>query len=178
MARRRLGDLLKQEADKPRDSEPEAVRQEEQEAKPSDLEVTLPDQPPAPDATTVSVSEQRLIATTTELEKTVTELKAALQAAQKQETSYQQRIASLQSDLKKQKTSLDRLQAELRQAEQIKAELKQVKTELLQLSEANSKLPQASHALKKSAENKSKYNLIHPNFEPTKFSNADIGWVD
>ncbi|MBV9386324.1 MAG: hypothetical protein JOZ78_07845 [Chroococcidiopsidaceae cyanobacterium CP_BM_ER_R8_30] len=178
MARRRsLGDLLKQEADKPRDLE--AVQQEEQEAKSSDLDAATPDQPPAPETTTaVSVSEQRLISTTAELEKTVTELKAALQAAQKQEISYQQQIASLQSDLEKQKNLLDQLQAELRQAEQIKAELKQVKTELLQLSEANSKPSQASHALKKRPENRPKYNLIQPHSEPPKFSNADIGWVD
>lgn len=179
MARRRsLGDLLKQEADKPRDSAAKAVQQEEQEAS-SDLEVATPDKTPATEVTHVlQVNEQHLTSTIAELEKTVSELKAALQAAQKQEISYQEQIASLQSDLKKQKTSLDKLQAELEKADQIKDELKQVKTDLLQLSEANSKPPRSSGALTKSAEHKPISRPIQPHSEPIKLSNSDIGWVD
>jgi len=158
MTKKRLSDLLREEAQKSPDPEAEAI----QEVAPEPLEPdpTLDEteqlyetsDEPSPVNTSATPRAKRTGPTKAELETKMTELREALLEAHGKETSLQQQIADLQSDLQEQKILVQKLQAALEQTNQIKAELEQAKKVILQLSEVGSKTTQAVNTPKKENE--------------------------
>ena len=144
---------------------------------------------------------RRISSTKADLEATVKELKAALQASEGDNRSWQQKTATLQSDLQEQKTVVEKLQVELEQAKQV----------ILKLTESNSVPPKAENkssqatktenrssqatktennsTLATKTENKStkpaylpvkripEYS-VGPNYPSNQITDKDIGWVD
>lgn len=192
MARKRLVDLLREEAQKSPEPEDEKGKEENADVTAADatLSVTSPlDEitAPSPVTTPTTSPAKRTPPTKAELEKTVTELQQVLQENQQEKNELQQQIADLQSDLHEQKTLVQKLQAELKQASQIKADFEQAKKVILQLSEVNSKITQEVNTLKeenegpksqKSALKKLPDESIQPNSPSTRLSNTQIGWFD
>jgi len=195
MTKKRLADLLREEAQQSPELETEAIQE------------TAPDQPLEPD-TTLSETEP-LDETTAEpspvdpsaaarakrlgpptkadLEMTVAELSEALQSAHGRENFLQQQLANLQLDLQEQKRLVQNLQAALEQAEQLKVEFEQAKEVILKLTEANSKKsPEVKTARQEEQGFKPQnsglktipYHSIQQSAPSTKLSNADVGWVD
>jgi uncharacterized protein YoxC len=180
MVKKRLEDLLREEAQKSPDSEAASEQVIELEA------TVVPETDPEPaleSAETSSVSAdghaRRTNPTKAELETTVKELKAALQASEAENTSLQQKFSSLQSDLQQQKTSVEKLQSELEQTKKV----------ILQLSESNSKSSQtANNSSEKNKSSKLQNSALSrlpqvphsPSFDsPTVVvSEPDIGWFD
>lgn len=161
MARRRIGDMLREEAQKSLEPEVETDQSDRDPAQESPPEIKL--------------------------EKTVTELKELLLEAQQRENSLQEEIADLQSDLEEQKTLVQKLQADLGRTNQFKADLEQARKVILQLSEANSKFTEEANTQKKENEglrsqtsrlNKIPHHSMQEKAPSTKLSNRDIGWVD
>lgn len=143
--------------------------------------------------------------TKADLEIKVTQLQAALEAAQEKETSLQQQITDLQADLHEEKKLVQKLLTEMKQNNDLKTELEQAKKVILQLSEINSQpiqkvsipqkekevvnTPEKEVSISKVEENQSiriqradlkqiPYHSIQHTTPDTKLSNADIGWVD
>ncbi len=186
--KKRLADLLREEAQQPPDPV-EAI----QEAAPEPLEPapTLsetqpshdPDQPSPLNAATPA----KRIPTKAELETTVSELREALNESHGKENSLRQQIADLKSDLQEQKILLQKLLAELEPANQIKAELEQAKKVILQLLEDSSKTTQEVNTAKKEKENSKSQKLAlkkspHTSIEPSSPSDEvferNVGWFD
>jgi len=183
MTKKRLGELLRQEAQESPDPETEGI----QEAAPDQLEAdTMSTAEPSSGPTTTAVRAKRSGPTKAELETTVLELQEVLQTAYGKENSLQQQIANLQSDLQEQQILVQKLQAELAQVNQIKAELAQAKKVILQLSQAN-KTTQEVDIPKK--ENKSTrpqklglkklpHHAIQPDSPSGKAFEKNVGWFD
>jgi len=180
MAKKRLVDLLREEAHKAPEAENETVqrRQETVEQAP-DLEIeavqeNLSDHELETDATTSSPAlarSRRTGPTKAELEITVAELREVVQEAQRKEAYLQQQSEDLQSALEEQKTLVAKLQAELDQAKKV----------ILQLSDTNAKTTQekAPKSSQKIALRKAPHHTIQPNSSPDMFSNkGGIGWAD
>ena len=195
MVRKRIEDLVREEAQKSPQSEDDAVQAADTE-KPLQPEVLEPEETDSGAATA-----RRVSSTKADLEATVKELKAALQASEGDNRSWQQKTATLQSDLQEQKTVVEKLQVELEQAKQV----------ILKLTESNSVPPktenkstlatktenrssQATKTENKSfqatkTENKStkpaylpvkripEYS-VGPNYASNQITDKDIGWVD
>lgn len=139
MNKKRLSDLLRDEAEKSPDTESieEVVNNLE-------VDTTLSDTEPLDETSdehspvNITSRAKRTSPTKAELETTLTELQEALQAAQIREESLGQQIAGLQLELQEQKTLVKNLQPILEQTNQLKTELEQAKKVILQLSEINS----------------------------------------
>src|ERR671933_1104083 len=120
MTKKRITDLLRQEAQKLPDAEgtpvievtAEEVPEQDAEAE-EELSTNMPNNSGA----------RRTNLTKADLEATVTQLRSALEQAQQKESSLQQQIADVQSDLDEQKTFVQKLQKELEKANQLKGEL-------------------------------------------------------
>ncbi|EKQ68067.1 hypothetical protein OsccyDRAFT_2578 [Leptolyngbyaceae cyanobacterium JSC-12] len=193
MARKRLSDLLREEAQKPADPTSEAVATSSDEA--------------------VENGEDAIA---------LAELHEALKKAQHHENELEQQVLSLKTDLKAQTTTAKKLQTQLQTVEQrnhqLETELAEVKQTALQLADVNSQLKQELEALKlaqkpKTSEATTKPmaasikpaksapslatkpltqqevlrrqadSLAHPIFPaaektPGQFSEQDLGWVD
>jgi chromosome segregation ATPase len=154
MTKRRLADVLREEAQKPSNSEGNDMA-ETNSKQPLELG-TAPSktesaqetpQPSGSGANSTASRARRTGPTKAELEATVTELKEALQAAHQTETSLQEQVASLEAVLSDQKELVQGLQAELKQVGQVKGELQQAKEMILQLSKTNAVAPPAPHEL-------------------------------
>ena len=192
MVRKRIEDLVREEAQK--------SRQPEDDAKAADTEQPLQPEVLEPEETE-SGSAAKRASTKADLETTVKELKAALQASEGDNKSWQQKTATLQSDLQEQKTVVEKLQVELEQAKQV----------ILKLTESNSVPPKAENkssqasktenrssqatktennsTLATKTENKStkpaylpvkripEYS-VGPNYPSNQITDKDIGWVD
>ena len=185
MTKKRLVDLLQEEAQKSPDLE---------EAAPDQLEPDPPLSLPEPvDETTDEPSQvntaarAKRVPTKAELETTVSELSEALQVAHDKENSLQQQITNLQSDLQEQKILLQRLLAELEPTNQFKAELDQAKKVILQLLEANSKTTQEANTPKKENKGTSSQKValkklpqhsIQPDSPSGKTFERNVGWFD
>jgi len=180
MAKKRLVDLLREEAQKAPEAENETVqrRQETVEQAP-DLEIEAVQENLSAheleiDTTTSSPAlarSRRTGPTKAELEITVAELREVVQEAQCEEAYLQQRSEDLQSALEEQKTLVAKLQAELDQAKKV----------ILQLSDTNGKTTQekAPKSSQKIALRKAPDHTIQPNSSPDMFSNkGGIGWAD
>ncbi|HEY9615750.1 MAG TPA: hypothetical protein V6C64_02845 [Microcoleaceae cyanobacterium] len=174
MARKRLSDLLREEAGKPT-ADAKAVTPEATES--PALEQNQ-DSEPAIDVEAVPVNEGQ-----PELETLVAELKTAVEQAEQREAELKQQVHDLKAELKTQAIDLkqaksqletaerhnDQLETEMnaqaaeikqlqsslktteQKAKQLDAELTEAKQAALQLAEANSKLTQALEASKQSA---------------------------
>ena len=189
MTKKRLSDLIEEEAQKPEDSD------EAQEATP-ESDASLSDTEPSDESTTPTPSRaKRTNATKAELETTLAELSDELQAAHQKESFLQKQIAGLQSDLQEQSKLVQKLQAEVEQGNKVKAEFEQAKKVILQLSEANAKMLQDVDTSKPKEVNTSKeadesfrfqksglkripYPSMQQNLPSSKIPDKDIGWVD
>lgn len=186
MARKRLSDLVREEANKPSenktseteveqtasgqakpDGKPEASQESQasktagrsrSKAKPNQ-ESSQPESPSKPlsepvsepisepidvQAETVTAEDHQLLEAQTkiqELEGTIAELQAKLEAAhktaQQTEAELKQEITELQTKLHHQQTELEQLQTDGKQVNQLKAELEDAKKMILQLSQVN-----------------------------------------
>lgn len=199
MTKKRLADLIQEEAQKSGDSETEAT-QEATPEQPLEPDTSLSDTEPSDETTADETTEElpplntstpfrakRPGSTKAELETTLAELREELQAAHQKEKFFQQEIVGLQSDVQEQKKLVQKLQAEVEKANQVKAELEQARKVILQLSEANSKKIQEvntskqeheSLRLQKSRSKKIPYHSIQPNLPFSEIPDKDIGWVD
>lgn len=197
MNKKRLSDLLRDEAQKsPDESIEEVVNNLE-------VDITLPETEPLDETldehspVNTTSRTKRTTPTKAELETTLTELQEALQAAQMREESLGQQIVDLQLELQEQKLLVKTLQPILEQTNQLKTELEQAKKVILQLSEINSKSTQSAITPKKESEfraqNLNLKKLPHHSIQPpqslepnppdspgsnSKLSNKDIGWFD
>jgi chromosome segregation ATPase len=145
MVKKRLSDLLQEEAHKssPSDSEsaievtatPVSSTSEEETEKNVNLEIeeagsksvqeeSMPDDE--------STSARRTYATKAELEVTVKELREALEQANQTEASLQQKIADLQSTLAEHTELIDRLKKELQEAKQAAVHLAEANAKLME----------------------------------------------
>lgn len=181
MAKKRLVDLLREEAQKAPEAENETVRRRQETVEQApDLEIEAVQENISAheldtDATTSSPAltsrSRRTGPTKAELEITVAELREVVQEAQRKEAYLQQRSEDLQSDLEEQKTLVAKLQTELDQAKKV----------ILQLSDNNAKTTQekAPKSSQKIALRKAPHHTIQPNSSPDMFSNrGGIGWAD
>jgi translation initiation factor 2B subunit (eIF-2B alpha/beta/delta family) len=161
MAKKNLGDLLRQEAGKSTTLEVEPVQdvttdeliehnaETVEELIPLDMPNTSGSRPTSP--------------TKAELEATVIELKSALEAAHQMQVSLQQQIADLLSE---QKGSIEKRQKDGDQAN-LKKDLEEAKKAALQLAEANTKLVEEAKSLKKGKQS----------IQPQKYKGVDTGAV-
>lgn len=179
MVRKRLEDLVREEAQKSLKPENEAASAEQT----IELEATVV---PETDNDHSLSGAKRATPTKADLETTLKELKAALQAAEEDNSSWQQQTATLQSDLQEQKTLVEKLQLELSQAKQL----------ILKITESNSVPPQKENPQPSPKENKSikpqnlkpqnlslrtktiPYHSMQASSPPTEMTNSDIGWFD
>lgn len=142
MVKKRLNDLIREEANKSLDTEDQAVSQV-----PEELLEPEADLPMAVDFTA-----RRTSPTKADLEIIVKELKAALQASETENSSLQQQIATSQSDLQDQKTLVEKLKVELEQTKQV----------ILKLSESNSQPSKVA----------STASQTQPNSQPSKLAST------
>jgi predicted RNase H-like nuclease (RuvC/YqgF family) len=192
MTKKRLEDLLREEAGKPLDSETKALPETALDQLPTDVTPSEMEPlsginvEPSPENSTIS-RPKRSNPTKAELETTVTELQEALQAAYQNESSLQQQVANLQLELQEQKTLVEKLQAVVEQVDQLKAELEEAKAVILQLSETNSRTTQKTIAKEQEIKDSRSRTLslkklprqvTQPNIPSKKLSDRDIGWFD
>jgi chromosome segregation ATPase len=171
MAKKRLTDLLREEVEKSPDINSATERKTNDD---EDIEQNAEAVEKSPMNTPAKPNARRSVATKStatkaELEATVAELKAALEEAQKKETSFadlkesleeshrkekalQKQITELQAELHNQNESLQKLQKNLEKIADLKTEFDQAKKAAVQLAEANEKLTQEINALKKENE--------------------------
>jgi predicted RNase H-like nuclease (RuvC/YqgF family) len=194
MTKKRLADLLREEAQQSPELETEAIQEAPGEPlEPLTLSETEPTDETTADPSPINLSvapraNKRLgPPTKADLETTVAELREALQSAHGRENSLQQQLDTLQLELQEQKRLVQNLQAAVEQAEQIKVEYERAKEVILKLTEANSKKsPEVNLARQedqgfksqKSELKKIPYHSIRQSAPSTKLSNADVGWVD
>ena len=166
MVKKRLSDLLREEAQKSGEAAPEQSENQQTEGtiapaaeKANEPAKAAPEseppeaaQPVEPEASPEEPSHQRKSSPTkVELEGLVAELKAALaasrQTTQQQEDALNQQITTLQASLQNQQSLIEQLQTEVQQAQSLKKELEEAKQMILQLSQANAKPTPAAPAV-------------------------------
>ena len=153
--RKRISDLLRQEAQKLPENEDKTTID-------TTAKVVVEEEPPAVTESSTDKVEQNVeqdsSPTKAELEATIAELKAALvqtkelEIAHQHEGSLQQQVIDLQAELGEQKSLVAKFRKDSEQVKSLKAELEQTKKEALKLAEANSKLIEENNALKKGKE--------------------------
>ncbi|HEY9699746.1 MAG TPA: hypothetical protein V6D10_20970 [Trichocoleus sp.] len=165
MVKKRLSDLLREEAQKSGEAASEQSENQQTEGtiapaaeKANEPAKAAPEaeppeaaQPVEPEASPEEPSHQRKSSPTkVELEGLVAELKAALaasrQTTQQQEDALNQQITTLQASLQDQQSLIEKLQTEVQQAQSLKKELEEAKQMILQLSQANAKPAPAAPA--------------------------------
>lgn len=204
MARKRLSDLLRDEAQKPA---PATERPSKAAAKPAarrparSTKATPTEEPPAP----VEASVVETPPSNPELEAAIAQLQSLLSQAQQREQSLQQQISGLETELHHQQQQVQQLQEHLTKANRLQPELEQAKKAALQLAEANQKLTQELESLRHqngngkvhkaevvepapaaltpqpSAPTRRAVTLIHPVFpngQPARMTEQDLGWFD
>ncbi len=179
MVRKRIGDLLREEAKEPVEGNGAAATPEDN-TQAKEVQEELP-------PVNIPAKSRRSTATTTEPETTVDDLKKLLETAQKTESSLQAQITDLKSQLQDQKKLIKELQTQASHEKQLKTELEEAKKTILKLAEVSSK-PSA-----KASPTKQESNLAHakstrteklPNYSDpserpnTTLGNKDIGWFD
>lgn len=136
MAKKRIADLLKQEANKFLQTEGEAVDSDIFKETTSDSETSQPTEEP----------------NLAELQTLVTELTAALEQARQNEAALQKQIADLKFQLEEQKSL----------AEKLEKEFKLAKKAAVDLAEANTKLIEEIQSLKKQEKQEEKKPIQLP----------------
>lgn len=189
MVKKRLTDLLREEALNSSNGDTEAAQDSQDNAQSGKAGAakTTAEESPEDNATPRS---KRSNPTKADLQATVTELRATLKATQGRESQLEKKVAQLQAELQTQQPMVEKLQADLEQIDQVKADLEQAKETILQLSELNARLsaqekstdstPPAAKSTK--AKDLSLVRLPHPpsrpEFSSNKIAKADMGWVD
>ncbi|MBD2485414.1 hypothetical protein [Planktothrix sp. FACHB-1365] len=140
MARKRLSDMVRQEAEKGSTAEVEIVTDD------SGVKVQA----------TASPANSGV---QPNLEEKIIELKTALETAQNQERSLQEKVLQLQAELDDKNQFIDRMKTEIQEAD-LKGKLQKAQEAALQLSEANSKLIDELKSLKE--ENESLKQALQP----------------
>jgi len=179
MARRRLTDLLREEAQKPEDADEAAAQ-------------------PASDSDTAPSEALK------EAEKTIAQLKANLGKSQQREAALESQVADLQEQVEDQQKLVKSLRADLKRTDTLKQDLEEARKDALQLAEANTKLAQELADLKKPAEKPAEkppekpaaivpasaqtairrhqvYSIarpVFPNEPPVQPGTLDTGWMD
>ncbi len=183
MVRKRIGDLLREEAKQPVGREDAPVT-EENNAQTEQNEEVIDQLPPVNIPATKS---RRSTAATTESDKTVEELKALLQTAQKTESFLLEQLTDLKSQLQEQKKLMQELQTQSSQEKQLKEELEEAKKTILKLAEVSSKptakatpaRQESNLAPSRSTRAEKLPNYSDPSERPnTTLANKDIGWFD
>ena len=158
MVRKNLSDLLKEEAQK--SAEPQEITVEAK---------LVVEEPTSEETNSDATNHRRTSPTKAELETTVKEIQAALEAAQTENKD-------LRSQLQDQKTLVEKV-------EKLQAELDQAKETILKLTETNSKpssktnsKPASKPASSALARPVQTYTL--PDMSSSAFSDKDIGWFD
>lgn len=139
MVKKRLSDLIQEEAQKLTPNENESVIEvtaQEVTEQDTSAAAASPTQTPEPTAA------KRTIPTKADLEIIIKELKETLEKKQDKEKSLQQQIADLQSSVSEQKASTEKLTKELQEA----------KKAAIHLAEANSQLIEENNSLKQEKE--------------------------
>lgn len=194
MVRKRLGDLVREEA-KESSSKDQADNSIALEVEA--IEVPEGEEELETEESGSASGGKRSNPTKADLETTVKELKAALQAAESDNNSWQEKNSALQSDLEKQKTVVDKLLIELDEAKQTILKLaqsnsppaKQENNSPPAKQENNSQPPKIETKSTKStnlAVRRSPYRPISPkspsldfsDSNPDRISNSDLGWFD
>ncbi|MBH8564775.1 hypothetical protein I8748_21755 [Nostoc sp. CENA67] len=140
MVKKRLSDLLQEEAQKLTPTEESAIEVDAVEIAEQDTSVAEESATSAPELN----STRRTNPTKADLEVMLKELKETLEQSQKNEKTLQEKITDLQSALSEQQAAAERLTKELNEA----------KNTALQLAEANSKLIEENNSFKQEKENK------------------------
>lgn len=162
-AKKSLTDLLREEVEKSPTLESEKVQENTDdqliELNAEAIETLPMNTPDNPSAKPSNPTKAELEATVTELkaaleaakhqEETFADLKAALEESYRKEGALQQQISDLQSDLQHQKKSVHKLEKEVEKVDRLQTELEQAKQAAFQLAEANEKLIQELNTLKK-----------------------------
>lgn len=186
MVKKRLTDLLREEASNSTNGDTEMAQDSQVESQSGEAGAK-PTAEHLPEAEDTTPRSKRTSPTKADLQATVTELRATLKAAQRQETLLEKKVAQLQAELQAQKPIVEKLQADLEQVDQVKVDLEQAKGTILQLSELNAKLsaPESSPPAAAKSAKAEKLNLVHlphpptrPEFSSNKGPKADMGWVD
>lgn len=206
MARKRLSDLLREEAnkDEPEKASPEAAIEVEAvevtKSPAAETPTTTPPSPALEAAQEIAVADKKL--------------QTALAEVEKREASLHQQVTDLTAQLDQQTSLINSLKADLEKAHAATAELEKAKRTALQLAEENTQLQQEIKALKQPTSTKSalsrkssepsappapapnpaeaahqaairkqqERSLAHPMFpagsSPGQLSNQDLGWVD
>jgi predicted RNase H-like nuclease (RuvC/YqgF family) len=179
MVRKRIGDLLREEAKEPVEGNGAAATAEN-DTQAKEVQEELP-------PVNIPAKSRRSTTTTTEPETTIDDLKKLLQTAQKTESSLQAQITDLKSQLQDQKKLIKDLQTQASQEKQLKTELEEAKKTILKLAEVSSKPPaKATPARKESnlapsraTRTEKMPNYSDPSERPnTTLGNKDIGWFD
>jgi chaperonin cofactor prefoldin len=150
MARKRLSDMVRQEAEKSSTAEVEIV----------------PDERVIAVQTPASSAHESVDSAKLDLEEKIVELKMALETAQNQERSLQEKLLQLQAELEDKNQFIDRMKTEIQEAD-LKGKVKKAQEAALQLSEANSKLIEELKTLKQ--ENESLKAALQPPAQPPQF---------
>lgn len=205
MARKRLSDLLREEAQKPAEERDTASSEEvdgERRSTPSSRSRKQAGASTAKSKPTEPVETP----TTSETGEELGQVKDALERSQQRETSLKQEVTELQNLLGKQEALVKSLKSDLAKIEGLKTELEQAKKAALQLAEENTRLrqesedsqsqpepekvvapppsPEASSTLtqKEMIIKRQTESLAHPVFpvgkSPGYLSDQDLGWVD
>ncbi|MBE9179626.1 hypothetical protein IQ268_13745 [Oculatella sp. LEGE 06141] len=174
MARKRLSDLVREEAQKVPEAEaaqpePDAEHTPASESDDSD-DSDRDDQASSEESTASrSTSSRSKSPTKAELEAIVTDLQAEIRAAQKERDELHHKLSELQEALETEKALHQKLQAELKKADQLKVELEKARDLILKLSEANAKPAQpAASSAPPAALSLSKPEASKPKSEPSK----------
>ena len=171
MVKRRLGDLLREEIQKPLNQDEKTATGPRTEslgaipAKPQGEQVTLdvvastlsPSEVPSSaspeEAATLQAVDKpharRSHLTKADLEAKVADLQAELTTAHHREQTWQQKVDALQAETDRQQAQIAHLQAELHQTEAIAAELAQARVDLGQFEQIQAELFQAKADLQK-----------------------------
>lgn len=163
MARKRLSDLLREEAKKASESEPQDGQEPDASATPGESSEKTPQpQQPTPKSTAQSKVKstasndsasqttvdteavalpEEASAPAVELEAMIAELKTALsttrQTAEQQEAALKADIANLKQELQNKQKQIDQFHSEVQQIQYLKTELEDARKMILQLSQVN-----------------------------------------
>jgi predicted RNase H-like nuclease (RuvC/YqgF family) len=145
MARKRLSDLLREEANKPEESETDIPTAADAGRRTNSRSVKQ-EGAAAPASASKTAAAKRSASTAQKAQAESEALKAVQERAQQQEAAFQQQIADLQAELDQQIALTRSLKADLEKIEPLKAELEQAKKVALQIAEENTRLNQALKA--------------------------------
>lgn len=172
MARKRLGDLLRQEAEKPQDAGEEEQSFQTIEVHASSVVVETNGKANQAEMTEQAENKGGAAmgltdSTIKELNSSITELKQALQAASTKETELQAHIDQLQGKLQEQTGMIQKLQQEQPSLKQLKTELEQAKQTIIQLTELNSEPPAKQPMALAKSQPKGQAAIVKPGKSPS-----------